>query len=221
MKILALETATEYCSVALLDNDVLLERFEHRPREQTARILPMVEEILAEAGQPLGSLDALAFGQGPGAFTGVRIAASVVQGLAHAVSLPVVGVSTLASVALAAADEAGTGPWLVALDARMGQVYSGLFEVSAGDELAVLSADGLYDPADVAIPEGVRAAGDGDHYPALANRLPDGAWLAGVAPRAGTVARLARHAWLRGETMAARDAQPVYLRDKVIQGAVR
>jgi len=221
MKILALETATEYCSVAVLQDGELVERFEHRPREQTARVLPMVDELLANAGLSLTQLDALAFGQGPGAFTGVRIAASVVQGLAFSASLPVVGVSTLASVALAAADSAGEGDWLVALDARMQQVYSAVYRVAADDQLTCLSADGLYDPGEVGVPEDVMAAGDGQHYEALSGRLPADRWIAGVAPRAGTVARLARHKWLSGETMAARDAQPVYLRDKVIQGAVR
>jgi tRNA threonylcarbamoyladenosine biosynthesis protein TsaB len=225
MKILALETATEYCSVALLLDGEVTELFEHRPREQTARVLPMVDEILAGAGLVPRQLDALAFGQGPGAFTGVRIAASVVQGLAFASGLPVIGVSTLASVALAAADsvgaEGGQGDWLVALDARMQQVYSGVYRVSAGDQVTCLSADGLFDPEQVAVPDNVRACGDGQHYEALSGRLPVDHWLAGVAPRAGTVARLARHKWLSGDTMAARDAQPVYLRDKVIQGAVR
>ena len=140
---------------------------------------------------------------------------------AFAASLPVVGVSTLASVALAAADTGGEGRWLVALDARMDQVYAATYDVAADDRVSVISADGLYDPDQVPVADAARAVGDGQHYAALRELLPAAAWLADVAPRAGTVARLARHKWLAGDTMAAEDAQPVYLRDRVIQGAVR
>ena len=102
--ILALETATDACSVALYRNGDIQERFEPGARRQTERILPLVDELLAEAGVTLAAVDALAFGHGPGAFTGVRVATSVVQGLAFARDLPVAGVSTLAACALAAFD---------------------------------------------------------------------------------------------------------------------
>ena len=100
--ILAIETATDACSVALYRDGEVLERFEPGARRQTERVLPLVDDLLAEAGIGLGALDALAFGQGPGAFTGVRVATSVIQGLAFARDLPVAGVSTLAACALAA-----------------------------------------------------------------------------------------------------------------------
>jgi len=123
MKILALETATEACSAALNIDGEIRERFEIAPRGHSELILPMLESLLAEADIPLGQVDALAFGRGPGAFTGVRIGVGVAQGVAFGAELPVLPVSTLA--ALAQATDAGQV--LAALDARMDEVYWGRY----------------------------------------------------------------------------------------------
>ena len=108
MKILALDTATEACSAALLSNDSVYERHEIAPRRHAELILPMVDGVLAEAGLGLKDLDAIAFGRGPGAFTGIRIAAGVTQGLALGADLPVIPLSSLATLAQGVIDKSAT-----------------------------------------------------------------------------------------------------------------
>ncbi|GAB4353090.1 MAG: hypothetical protein Kow0060_03270 [Methylohalobius crimeensis] len=127
MRILAIETATEACSAALYLDGVVEERFQVAPRRHTHLILPMAEALLAEAGLTLSALDGLAFGRGPGSFTGLRIAAGVIQGLAFGADLPVVPVSTLAALAWQVFDEGAADCALAALDARMGEVYWGIY----------------------------------------------------------------------------------------------
>lgn len=122
-RILALDTATEACSAALWINGEISERFDICPREHTQRILPMVDSLLAEAGIGLEQLDALAYGRGPGSFTGVRIGIGIAQGLALGAGLPMIGVSTLAALAQGAWRRCGVCQVLCAIDARMGEVY--------------------------------------------------------------------------------------------------
>ena len=139
IKLLALETATEHCSVAIWQRDgagqmQCIARRQHAPRQQTELILPMVDELLAESGLALTQLTALAYSCGPGAFTGVRIAAAVAQGLAFGAGLPVVPVSSLQTLAQAAYRQYGARAVLAAFDARMQEIYAGAY---------VLGADGL------------------------------------------------------------------------------
>jgi tRNA threonylcarbamoyladenosine biosynthesis protein TsaB len=222
VKILALETATEACSAALLLNGELIERFRLAPREHNRLILPMVEEILAEAGLALTSLDALAFGRGPGSFTGVRIATGVVQGLAFGAGLPVAPVSTLAALALEALDEAAEDHAFPCIDARMNEVYWGVYRrdgeglVEAVDEEAVTPA------ASVTVPEAARGVGIGSGWGPyrreLCERLGENriaAVLEHRFPRAGRIARLGARLCRLGGCVAAEHAQPVYLRDRV------
>ncbi|NDL62490.1 tRNA (adenosine(37)-N6)-threonylcarbamoyltransferase complex dimerization subunit type 1 TsaB [Acerihabitans arboris] len=122
-RILALDTATEACSAALWIDGEISERFAICPREHTRRILPMVDSLLAEAGIELTQLDALAYGRGPGSFTGVRIGIGIAQGLALGAELPMIGVSTLAALAQGAWRRSGVSQVLCAIDARMGEVY--------------------------------------------------------------------------------------------------
>lgn len=222
MKILALETATEFCSVALLDGDTVISRFEAAARTQTQRILPMVEDVLAEAGTRLAAVDAIAFSQGPGAFTGVRVATAVAQGLAFSAGVPLVGVSTLASCALAAARAHGDGHWLAGFDARMGEVYLGGWAVVDG-ALTALLPDCLCAPQALpALPAADwRGAGSACQVAGVVDGLGVSSWFEDVAPTAETVASLAVPKLQRGETMAPEQAVPVYLRDRVIQGAVK
>ncbi len=130
-RILAIDTATEACSVALWNNGEVQALFELCPREHTQRILPMVQQILASSGLSLQQLDALAFGRGPGSFTGVRIGIGIGQGLALGANLPMIGVSTLQTMAQGAFRLTGATRVLAAIDARMGEVYWGEFERNA------------------------------------------------------------------------------------------
>jgi tRNA threonylcarbamoyladenosine biosynthesis protein TsaB len=217
MKLLAFETATEACSVALwLDGDVH-ERFEIAPRRHAELSLPWADQLLADAGVKKSQLDAIAIGRGPGAFTGVRLAIAIGQGIALALDRPVVPVSTLAALAL----QAGGPRVLAAIDARMGEVYTAAFELRDGDAIAV-SEERVCAPDAVSLPDesedwhGIGtgfAAGDG----ALALRLRACFTRidAGALPRAADVARLAAHAYARGDSLAPERVEPAYLRNNV------
>jgi len=222
-RILALETAGETCSVALLDDGNVIERFEHAPRRQTELVLPMVEGLLADAGVRLKDLDGIAFGHGPGAFTGVRVAAAVTQGLAFAADLPVVGVSTLAACALSAQAIQAHGHVIACFDARMGEVYLGAYQCEEGAASVILN-DGLFNPD--TLPDLPSAdwmiVGSGLVYQdALVAAYGASHCVVDAHPHAKAVAQLALSAFERGEGVSAELAQPVYLRDQVIQGAVR
>lgn len=229
MKILAVETGSNWCSVAIKDgHQPALQRMALAPRSQTAVVLPMIKSLLSEYGWALNQLDGIAFGQGPGAFTGVRVASSVVQGLAFSLNLPVVGVSSLASCALNAAWDNGHGPWLAAFDARMNEVYVGAYVTSEDGVDEVILDDCLCAPnAPLALPfdrypQGSwKAAGDGCDIEALKASIKLDYWFAEAAPSAAAVAHLALDKFNAGNTLSAEQAQPVYLRNQVIQGAVK
>ena len=219
MNLLALETSTDQCSVALWCDGALLTRSLHAPRRQAEILLPMFDEVLAEGGITRGQLDGIAFGRGPGAFTGVRLAVSVAQGLALALDRPVLPVSTLAALALAAPVAA---PCVLAvLDARMGEVYAGAFRRAAA-VLDPLGAETVGAAAVLEVPAAPAWFGVGSgwavHAEALGRRL-GAAVLAGVdataVPEAAQVARLAAPALAAGGGVRADQALPVYLRDKV------
>ncbi len=220
MRLLALETATEGCSVALWLDGELLERFEVAPRGHAERVLPWAEALLAEAGLAVRALDAVAFGRGPGAFTGLRIACGVAQGIALGAGLPVVPVSTLAALAQGAAGPARPRI-LAALDARMGEVYWGGYVLGEEGLVRPAGEEALLPPERVPRPQGEAWWGAGPgwaaHGEALRRRL--GGQLAGASPellpRAGAVARLAAAALARGEALPPEQAQPAYLRQQV------
>lgn len=220
MKLLALDTATEACSAALLEDGTTRERYEVIGRGHADRLLPMADALLREAGVDVRGLDAIAFGRGPGGFTGLRIAAAVAQGLAAGAGLPVLPVSDLAALALAGARASGSRRILACMDARMGQVYWAAYEVT-GDETAARSPESLSAPASVALPSGGPWFGAGHGFaawPQLASWL--GGALAGVdatlLPRAGDIARLAARDLKSGLALPAARAQPLYLRDDVV-----
>lgn len=227
MKLLALDTASAQCSVALLQGDALLTRVVATARGHAQLLLPLVDEVLAEAGLAMGLLDGIAFGRGPGSFTGVRIAAAVTQGLALGADLPVMPVSDLRALAerarraSAPADDPSAHV-LGCMDARMGEVYWGAFACTdpilppqAGQE-HVGSAESLV----AAFPgRCVAAAGLGlAAWPQLASLLaiPPAAVHADFEPLAEDVARLAARDLAQGaQWLDAALAQPVYLRDQV------
>lgn len=225
MKLLALESADQGCSVALWQDGDLRDRFEIAPRRQTLLLLPWVEQLLAEAGVSLPQLDAIAFGRGPGAFTGVRVATSVAQGLAFSQDLPLVEISTLASIAqqINTLQPEADGI-LPVMDARMSEMYLGAFERDA-DGLVTAIADEVVCAPD-ALPElpnrQWQAGGPGLVYAdALAAQVTLAGQHLALYPQAATVATLGARAFKQGRAVAAEAARPVYLRDKVIRGAIR
>ena len=219
-RLLALDTATEACSAALLSGDTLIERFEIAPRRHAELILPMIEALLAEAGVSRRQLDAIAVGRGPGAFTGVRLAISVAQGIALGLDLPVVPVSSLAALAQDAPDLADVSI-LASIDARMGEVYAGAFRRAPDGLVEAIAAESVGPAAQLVLPPGDRwvVVGSGwDAYrEALSRRLPHAPIGADGAryPHASAVARLAAGQFANGRAVAPEQALPVYLRDKV------
>ncbi len=223
MKLLALDTSTEACSAALWIDGEVRERYALTPADHGRHILAMVDGVLAEAGIDARELDALAFGRGPGGFTGLRIAAGVVQGLALALGLPVAPVSSLAALAQGAMRERGAAAVLAAIDARMNELYWGAFEADA-DGCARLRGEELLAPAaQIALPDAGSWWGAGSGWSAAAAELSArlGPRLAGCDgdryPRAADVAVLAAVACRAGRTVPADEAVPVYLRDRVVQ----
>ena len=223
MKILALDTATEACSVALLLGETLLARYEEPKRGHAELILPMVDALLAEAGIGLRALDCLAVGRGPGAFTGVRIAVSVAQGLAFGVDRPIVPISDLAALAQRAVQTHRAKRVLACLDARLGEVYWGAFEVGADGLVAGITDELVGPPQTVAVPSGEAWFGVGTGWtahPGLGTHLAQkGARLDGtdgtLLPRAHEIAQLAVRDFQAGRAVAPEHALPVYVRDSV------
>ena len=213
MKFAAFETATEWCSVALwLDGEIagVEERVGHRHSE---RVLPMLEQLLAAAGIGAGELDAVAFGAGPGSFTGLRIACGVAQGIALARGIPTLGISTLEAIA----EESGAARVVACLDARMREVYYSAHERidgKPGSGWREVIAAQCVAPAALVLPPGDGWIGCGNGFAAygplgLDKVIPD------IHPSAVAVARLAAPRLAAGEGMDAALAVPAYVRDKV------
>jgi tRNA threonylcarbamoyladenosine biosynthesis protein TsaB len=230
VKLLAIDTATENCSAALLIAGSVQSREIEMERGHAERILPMIDQLLAEAGITLHDLDAIAFGRGPGSFTGVRLAVTVTQGLAFGANLGVVPISDLRAVAQRAfrADATLTRA-LVCNDARMHEVYWGCFE-RGGDGLARLEGEErVSKPSEVRLPEGwstATAVGRGfiAYADALRAAVPSLAPLAPAAsaslfhflPHAIDIALLAAPDVAAGRLLTAEAATPIYLRDNVV-----
>jgi tRNA threonylcarbamoyladenosine biosynthesis protein TsaB len=216
MRILALETSTEYCSVALWRDGSSVSRCELAGQKHSQILIGMVDGLLHEAGVTLGQLDGIAFGAGPGSFTGVRIACGAAQGLALGADLPVAGISTL----LALAQAAGGGQVIAALDARMGEIYHAAYRKQGGGWLEVCGPCACLPQAAPAV-EGAGWLGAGSGFrmyeAALGNRYAG--QLAGTdglaIPQASAIAALAAVNFAAGQGVDAALAAPVYLRDKV------
>ena len=220
MKLLAIETATEACSAALYIDGEVDQRYQVAPREHGKLILGMLDDLMASSQTSVSQLDAIAFGRGPGSFIGVRIAAGVTQGIAFAADLPVVPVSTLATIAQ------GTTYThvLVAIDARMGEIYWGQYSRASGSGIIEEHAsESLLSPEDVVIPESqydwVGVGSGWESYRDVLNRR-----LVSVDkidenhyPAAKNTAILACHQFNLGEIVSPEQAIPVYLRDRVAE----
>lgn len=220
LRLLAIDTTEETCSAALWYDGGVSERFELAARRHSELILPMVDGLLSAAGITLSQLDALAFARGPGSFTGVRIAAAVIQGLALAADRPVVPVSSLQALAQRGSREHGRAAWLSAFDARMGEVYWGAFRLDADGHVQPAGREQVCAPADVEVPAGDDWCGIGSGWDAYDEVLQQ---ALGFAPalivnqqvHARDVATLAVAAFADGHAVAADQAVPVYLRDDV------
>jgi len=222
MNILAIDTATEACSAAVFKRGQLYERYQWAPREHNRLILPMVSGLLVEAGLKPTALDAIAFGCGPGSFTGVRIAAGVTQGIAFALDLPVIPISTLAALSMEAMEDSDTVEVAYAcIDARMNEVYWGIYERDKDVGVRLLG-DELVTPAamvrEVAGKSGIGIGSGWSTYPeALGGQLGIGLGnvLSDRFPKAGFIAKLGALQLKRGGGLPAHQALPVYLRDNV------
>ncbi|WP_439503245.1 tRNA (adenosine(37)-N6)-threonylcarbamoyltransferase complex dimerization subunit type 1 TsaB [Methylophaga sp.] len=220
MNLLALDTSTESCSAAITINGVLYQQQQMTQRGHSTLILGMLDQLFKQADASIADIDALAFGRGPGSFTGVRIGVGVAQGIAFARELPVIPVSTLAAVAQAAFDAFGHQNIAVAMDARMDEIYAGCFQVKDGfvtliNEEKVCTAKHFF-PANA---EKWLGAGNGWQVYAemlqtnFAEQLIDR--QTDIYPGAATILKLAEQFYLRGEFVSADKALPVYLRNNV------
>ncbi|MCG7926457.1 MAG: tRNA (adenosine(37)-N6)-threonylcarbamoyltransferase complex dimerization subunit type 1 TsaB [Candidatus Thiodiazotropha taylori] len=221
MKLLAIETATEACSAALLIDDQIELRYEIKPRGHSELILGMMDGLLAEAELSANQLDAMAFGRGPGSFTGVRIATGVIQGAAFAADLPVVPVSTLAALAQRAYREKGEPNLLTAFDARMGELYWAGYRVDSSEIVRLVMHEQVASAQQVHLPldeewYGV-GSGWGVYGPELGERLGESllGYKADLYCSARDVATLAAADFEAGLAVPAERALPVYLRNEV------
>ena len=216
MHVLALETSTEYCSVALWLDGTVVDRCELVGQKHSELLLGMLDALLEKTGVKLAQLDGIAFGMGPGSFTGVRIACGVAQGLAFGASLPVAGVCTLQALA----EASGKPRVIAALDARMGEIYHAAYE-KHDDAWVTVSEPRLCKPEDAPPVPGKDWFGAGSgfalHGEVLGKRYAgqlqgvDGA----AVPQAAAIAELGAAQFVLGRGADAAEALPLYLRDKV------
>jgi tRNA threonylcarbamoyladenosine biosynthesis protein TsaB len=209
MRFAAFETSTEWCSVALWIDGEIMALEERAGNRHGELVLPMLDRLAAAAGIPIAQLEAVAFGAGPGSFTGLRIACGVAQGLAFARGLPVIGISSLEAIA----EESGAQRVVACLDARMREVYYSAHERRGGRWREVIAAQCVV-PAEAALPPGDGWIGCGSGFAVygslgLAKVIPD------IHPSAVAVARLAAPRFAAGEGVDAALAAPAYVRDKV------
>lgn len=221
MKLLAVETATEACSAALLIDGNSIERFEVAPQKHTSLILPMIASLLAEAGIQQTDLDGLAFGCGPGSFTGVRIATGIIQGIAFGLDLPVVPVSTLAALSQDFFNrQTDIDVVFSALDARLGEIFWGAYQRNADGYAQSLIEESVTPALNALFPD-VTGVGIGSGWAVYATELllqSNGKvkfYEAEHWPHAKTIAQLAAYGFTQGLAVPAEQAMPVYLRNKV------
>lgn len=220
MKLLAVETSTDACSAALFIDGVIHEQFELAPRCHTQLILPMIDRLMVDAGLLPNQLDAIALSRGPGSFTGVRIATGVVHGIAFAADLPVVPVSTLASIAQAFFNVHEATLAFTAMDARMNEIFWGVYQRNDLGLAQLLGQEAVTPAGEILFPQ-ASGYGVGSGWGVYADQL--GACLAervlgievDVWTRASTIAQLGAHDFGNGLAVSVEQALPVYLRDKV------
>ncbi len=211
-KLLAFDTSTETLSIAVRHGDLLLEHTGDGGAQSSRALIPLIQKLLGEAGLVLRELDAIAFGRGPGSFTGLRTACSVAQGLAYGAGLRLLPIDTLHAVAEEARHRFGAEQVVAVLDARMDPVYTACYDL--GVEVVASEPD-LLEPESVIVPPGWALAGNA--FAAYGERLPRAAERHAVLPTAAAMLRLAPALLAAGRTVAPADAWPLYVRDKVAQ----
>lgn len=227
MRLLAIETSGDECSCALRVDAASWQRTETRPRAHAERVLEMVTELLAVGGIEPRQLDAVVFGRGPGSFTGVRIATAVTQGFAWALGMPVIGVSSLAALAAGVGRRRHARRVAAALDARMGEIYWGLYRVSIDGPVTVVHQDALSVPGEFPRLDGDGWCGAGPGWKAypeiLAERAGPGLDQvdAEAVPGALDLLDCGAQALAAGDTVDAAEALPAYLRNQVAQRPAR
>ena len=219
MKILALDSSTEACSVALLNDDEVISRYEFLPKQHNQLILRMIDELMSEASLHFSQLDCLALSNGPGSYTGLRLSAGVVQGVAFANDLPVVLVSSLAVLAQGAVREYSASKVISALDARMGQLFWGVYALNSQNIMESVVPDVVVNPGDVLIPDSDYRLGVGPGWKAYRDDLQNivGQRVQRIEseffPHAEDVLPLAKGKFLQHDVVKSALALPVYLRD--------
>ncbi len=221
MKLLCIDTATEACSAALMLDDVRDSIFEVCPQQQSQRILPMIDELLTRNSTKLSELDAIAYGRGPGSFTGVRIASSTIQGLALGTDLPVIEISTLAAMAQQNYEQHGEKSTLALIDARMGEVYYGEYKIDEHGVACEVKSEAVLPPEEVLpilkdYPNEPSYVGTGFHaYQQELSLKLQSEVLAVNYPNASYMLSIAKKQFANNNMIPVEQIQPVYLRDKV------
>lgn len=222
MKILSIDTSSSACSIALLVNDQIKQIHQVVPMQQAQLILPLINELLESSHLTLKQIDAIAFGCGPGSFTGIRIAISVAQGLGAATKLPLIPVSSLAALAQSAHDASGWKNLLVAVDARIHEIYWGAYQADSAGLVNLIGKESL------CLPEAVKDIPVSDWYgvgsgwalyqDSLVKNLGFAPLMidSGQLPTAAGVARLAALKYQKQQWVSAEEAQPVYLRNEIV-----
>ena len=222
MNILAFDTATDACTVALRHGDNTLSLHQHKPRQQAALLLPAIDQLMAEAGISPSQLDGVVFGRGPGSFTGLRIAASAAQGIAFGADVGVIGVSTLAAIAQGCIRNTNANDVLVLLDARLSEVYCARYQrdesglaVSKTDE-QLLAPSNLTSMISTGTPLSIVGSGVAEYREAIEPQLHDQVTLLDdYAPQAIDLIALAMPDIDAGQWRPPEAALPVYIRDRV------
>jgi tRNA threonylcarbamoyladenosine biosynthesis protein TsaB len=214
-KLLAFDTSTEHLSVAVLHGDRLLAHNGVGGAQASTTLLPLIQQLLGDAGLALAELDAIVFGRGPGSFTGLRTACSVAQGLAFGAKVPLLPVDTLLAVAEEARHSSGAQQVLAVLDARMDQIYAARYDFAANGPLGGNDEPLLLSPEALEVPAGWALAGNA--FAAYGLRLAPAAPRHEALPTATAMLRLAPALLAAGRTVPAAQAWPLYVRDKVAQ----
>ncbi|MCK5524011.1 MAG: tRNA (adenosine(37)-N6)-threonylcarbamoyltransferase complex dimerization subunit type 1 TsaB [Thiomargarita sp.] len=219
MKLLAFDASSPACSCALHLDGEITERYEIAPRQHAALILPMADELLTEAGLKPIELDGIAFGRGPGSFTGLRIASGVAQGIAFAADIPVAPISSLATLAQAAYIENGAKKVFAAIDARMSEVYWGMYIIDKQGIMRCEGEESVSAPHHISLPNVEDWYGVGSAWTIYADILATKCGLSQEDesyPQARAMIPLALAAFAEGQIVSAENALPVYLRNKVV-----